>query len=454
MSETAAVETHSPSQAPSLVIQPIVLRHAEDVAFYWMQRDARKRSPLMSFTRLQHFDRLLEAHLDGLRVAGNVGWEHAFKNLQRWKGAGEAFVAYVLAVESGNRERLTALWDVVEKNPDVMMKGLISALGWVDEATALSWMNFWIPLADHPRLQEIALRAFSIRRLTPSITLDDLYASTDAAVRAAVSRLIGSNGLTSHVSLLMHGTKDGDITVQEAAAIALLQLGQADQGIAELWQASAHWNAIADQSKGWARDHAIERAERAARYIGYACRTQSSGLNSILQKLPHRQALFALGHYGDPATMPAIKEAMGRKDLTRLAGWAFTTITGIDLDKHRLSAPPPELDENEDERQTPLQDPDVGLPWPHPTLVAEWWQNNSAHFASGSYLLYGKPVGNQTHHIALLQQGVQSARWAAAINMAMAHPQMPVFATNAEASSQIRQIPSAAVSVNSKLHHA
>jgi uncharacterized protein (TIGR02270 family) len=450
MSENAAAEAQTPAQAqPSpLVVQPVVLRHAEDAAFYWLQRNARQHSPLMSFNRLQHFDRLLDAHLDGLRIAGDVGWECAIKNLQRWKSAGEAFVAYVLALESGNKDRLTALWAIVEKNPDVMTKGLISALGWVEEAIALSWMNFWLPLSDRPRLQEIGLRAFAIRRIAPAISLEDVFASTDAAVRVAVCRVIGTIGLTTYISLLTEAAHDTDIMVLEAAAIALVLIGQADKGIAHLWKASAHWNEIANQSKGWTKDRAIERADRVARYIGYASRTQNDGLNDILRHLPHRQALLALGHRGDAAAMPTIQEAMGRKDLTRLAGWAFSHITGIDLDKHRLSAPPPEPDENEDERQTPLHDPDAGLPWPHPTLIATWWQMHATKYSNGKFLLYGKQVDDLTHRHDVLRHGVQAARWSAALNIAIANPQSPMFATDAEATTQIAQLASIATSPN------
>jgi len=67
--ETAAAAT----QAIPQFIPPLVARHAEDAAFYWMQRNANAHSPLLRFERLMHFDQLLTAHLDGLRVAGHVG---------------------------------------------------------------------------------------------------------------------------------------------------------------------------------------------------------------------------------------------------------------------------------------------------------------------------------------------------------------------------------------------
>ena len=55
------------------IIPPLVERHVGDAAFYWQQRDQSAHSPLLDWQALRHFDRLLEAHLDGIRAAGDAG---------------------------------------------------------------------------------------------------------------------------------------------------------------------------------------------------------------------------------------------------------------------------------------------------------------------------------------------------------------------------------------------
>ena len=55
--------------ARDLIIPPLITRHAGDAGFYWQQRDGSVHSPLVGLSHLLEFDRLLDAHLDGLRVA-------------------------------------------------------------------------------------------------------------------------------------------------------------------------------------------------------------------------------------------------------------------------------------------------------------------------------------------------------------------------------------------------
>lgn len=90
------------------VIEPLVSRHAEDASFYWSQMDWTIRSSDIRFERLQHFHSLLEAHLEGLKVAGAAGWEISFAALERWQKAGEAFTCTWLAMQSDNTEKVSA----------------------------------------------------------------------------------------------------------------------------------------------------------------------------------------------------------------------------------------------------------------------------------------------------------------------------------------------------------
>lgn len=81
------------------VVGPLVTRHAAaDAAFYWSQLDRAFASPQIGFEKLQHVDRLKEAHLNGLRAAGDKGWLSAWNALERWNKAGEAVVCTLLAM--------------------------------------------------------------------------------------------------------------------------------------------------------------------------------------------------------------------------------------------------------------------------------------------------------------------------------------------------------------------
>ena len=67
---------------------------------------------------MAHLDDRTEAHIDGLRIAGDEGWEICKETLA-WEEAGEVFTAAVLAFESGNEDRYSRLFwkqEVVTRN--------------------------------------------------------------------------------------------------------------------------------------------------------------------------------------------------------------------------------------------------------------------------------------------------------------------------------------------------
>src|SRR5688572_19522370 len=63
------------SMRPPVMILEILQRHAEEVAFLWRLRDAAAVAPHHDRTSLAALDERLDAHLDGLRIAGDQGVE-------------------------------------------------------------------------------------------------------------------------------------------------------------------------------------------------------------------------------------------------------------------------------------------------------------------------------------------------------------------------------------------
>ena len=77
---------------------PLILeQHAEDAAILWLQRDRAVDAPHFKRLLLGRLEERLEAHLDGLRVAGPAGWETARAALEAYREPGEVFAAAVLA---------------------------------------------------------------------------------------------------------------------------------------------------------------------------------------------------------------------------------------------------------------------------------------------------------------------------------------------------------------------
>ena len=57
------------------VIADVISQHAEEASFLWLLRDGAVRDPHYSLKDLAKLDGRVEAHLDGLRIAGEAGWE-------------------------------------------------------------------------------------------------------------------------------------------------------------------------------------------------------------------------------------------------------------------------------------------------------------------------------------------------------------------------------------------
>ena len=57
------------------IIQVIVDQHAEEAAFLWLLRNAAVGAPHYNLQDLANLDERVEAHIDGLRIAGTPGWE-------------------------------------------------------------------------------------------------------------------------------------------------------------------------------------------------------------------------------------------------------------------------------------------------------------------------------------------------------------------------------------------
>ena len=59
-----------------MAVIPVVLsQHTEEAAFLWLLRNAAVHQPHYSLSDLAHHDGRIDAHLDGLRIAGDEGWE-------------------------------------------------------------------------------------------------------------------------------------------------------------------------------------------------------------------------------------------------------------------------------------------------------------------------------------------------------------------------------------------
>ncbi len=85
---------------PAPVLPHILRQHAEQAAFLWTVYDRARlfpdENPEMDELRIERLLERLEAHLDGLRIAGGDGVKMAEERFKEYPEAGELFVIRML----------------------------------------------------------------------------------------------------------------------------------------------------------------------------------------------------------------------------------------------------------------------------------------------------------------------------------------------------------------------
>ncbi|MFO1104900.1 MAG: TIGR02270 family protein [Amaricoccus sp.] len=388
------------------VIAPIVAQHAEDAAFLWLLRDRAADGPQVRLRDLARLDERVEAHLDGLRVAGAVGWRLAADGLDRYGEPGETFAAAVLALGTGDPARLEPVLERAAAEP-ACRRAVVAALGWVGPAPLRPLIGAW--LADpRPERRWLAAAACSVHRIDPGPHLPRLLGDAPP-VRARALRLAGELGRADLLPAVMRALADPGTGFWAAWAGTLL--GDRGPALAAL-RAEV-------ESRGPEQGRALRLVLRAM--------DPASG-RRWLHGLPNdpgkdRLAVEGAGILGDPALVPWLIERMRDPALARLAGESVAMLTGIELSGALATS-------GEDGDPAPR---DADLPWPNPDAVAAWWA--AQRLPPGTRLLAGQPAAGAAL-AGLLATGFQRQRRAAALQHALARPETPLFNCAARAPLQ------------------
>lgn len=389
-------------------IPPLIKRHAGDAAFYAAQHDGSAHSPLIDLAQLREFDRLLDAHLDGLTVADELGWRMAFEAADRWQGAAEVFVCASLALRRPQPgEALREVWPLIERDPSRALRGLIGALGWCAPGVALPFVENWIAPASPEALQVAGWRAAELHAAgfagSVFARLALALRSENAHVRAAACRVAGrAHALDALLPIL----GDPDTPVAVEAAIALGGRAEGLRAASVLWRGVTALNDILSTLTGRPRAQTFRRLSRWVRHLGFVAPLGHPGVPQLLDALPPRLALQFILHHGDAAHLPWVVRRLADPQCARLAGWVWSALTGVALEPNGLAHPPRALADEEAPR--PTDDLDPGLPLPHAEAVAAC----RVPLPEGVAVLGGAPL-DDARIMQLLHTAPQALRWVA-----------------------------------------
>ncbi len=384
----------------------IVELHAEEAAILWSRRNTAVNAPHYNREFLGRLDERLEANIDGLRIAGDVGWAEAQKAFAAHPEPGEAFV---LAAIAFGRETMSGINDVLEalgeEDNQPLVRAAISALGWLLPSDLRGKVQSLLK-DPRPQARLLGLGACSTHRVDPGPQLVEFLRDVPA-VRDRAARLAGEVGRSD----LLAELKSGDLTSSGAAVFARVLLGDLS-ALPQLQKIATRpgpdqWPAFdlallamgEDAARTWLKE--LGNTESDPRYL-----VRSAGL------------------LGDPALVPWLIRQMETPLMARLAGESLSLITGVDIDFMDLDGEPGDSDTvpNDDPADDLVElDMDDELPTPDPAKVAAWWEEAGASYQSHQRYFLGALRLEQTYRDGF-ENGYQRQRKLAALNLALITP--------------------------------
>ena len=415
--------------ALTAIIPSIISQHNDEASFLWVTRNRAVLRPQYLLADIVSLDDRVDAHLDGLKIAGDKAWQMAENSLSDGL-AGGLFVASILAFESGRDNWISVVLDAAVK-PEMSSGEVVCALGWMPYDRAAPHIERFLT-SDSATLLRVGIAACAIQRRDPGQQLTKVLRQNESLLTARALEALGELGRKDLLSLVKSHFNAQDEQCRFAAAWSGALLGDS---------AAVPILKILGESGGSNGPKAFAMAFR---------RMTLAHAHDWHRKLASRLdtqllAIIGAGILGDPALIPWLIEQMTIPGFMRVAGESFVMITGIDLTKDHLEGKKPngfEAGPTEDPNDENVEmDPDEDLPWPNVDLIQKWWHTHRLEFQNGTRYLLGKPMTIDWLK-EVLKIGRQRQRTAAAIELAMRQPGTPLFNTHAPGFRQIEMLKS------------
>src|SRR6266568_1330739 len=212
-------------------IGALIHQHAQESAFLWLLRDEATASPHYLLRQVAELDQRVEAHLDGLRIAGGPAWELCEEQLVP-KGAGEIFAGAALAFETEDNQRLTDLLKAASKSVQ-LSRGLISALGWLAGDRAQPHIRRLLQ-SPEPMGRRMGIAAAAVLRHDPGPPLAEALRDNDALLKAKALRAVGELGRLDLIPVAKSSLASDKEEVRFAASWSVALLSGDSQALGAL----------------------------------------------------------------------------------------------------------------------------------------------------------------------------------------------------------------------------
>jgi uncharacterized protein (TIGR02270 family) len=403
-------------------------QRVEEAALLWLRREHLMGEPHLRLPELVERDRQLQARLDELAAAGELGWRACERELE-WEEPGEIFPATFLALamavaaaaEKTSSCRLAHVLAYAVRTKE-LTRPFVAALAWVPLDGIVNLLEDLFT-ADDARLRRVGLAAAVAHRQIPESVLSDALDDPDCDLRARALRGVGEMGYLELLPRLAEQMADEPGACRFEAAWTCALRSRSGRAIEVLLETAESQRPDS------------ERAMRAVARLLHACegtaRLQSLGERPAMR----RAAIVGAGVLGDPALVDWLITLLTMPATARLAGESLELITGLSLDRPPFQAHPPEAMQRTPCVCNPWEEaveagPDEHLPWPNRQAVADWWMKHRTEYPSERRYLLGRPISDSWCR-TVLREGRQRQRAHAALELATRHPAEILFEVRA-----------------------
>lgn len=398
-------------------------QYGSEAAFLWVLRSLAVDQPQYRAKDIADIETRIETNLDSLMAAPDMGWDGCEAAMGTGE-PGDQFTATIIALRSHDTERLQQAVHTGLTNKRAT-QGLISAFGWLPRDMVSPWIHRLLTGKDMNH-KYLGLAACSIRRQEPGEVLATILTRKDCqlhlALYARALRLVGELRRQD----LMPALQSAALSTQPELAF---------------W---ANWSAILLGQYSAVKNlksAVFNRGPFQARAIELAFRVLSTEQGrewiSAMSDDPNRirSVIHATAVLGDPHAVNWLITKMDDPFLARLAGEAFSSITGVDLVAQQLTREAPEddpmflLSDFGSSAHVGL-DEDEQLPWPDQDKVASIWRTLGKNFMVERRYFLGRAM-TPDFLKEVIATGTQRQRHAAALQLALIDPRSRLINTHA-----------------------
>lgn len=399
---------------PTNAYNDVYEQFSETASFLWILRSHAVNRPHYTQSDIVELDNRIEAQIDGLMMAPEDSWAICRPAMESGD-PGDIFVGSMVAFRSLDVAKIQHAVEV-GLSSDQTLPPLVSALGWLPGRITHSWIKRFLTSKDLGH-KYLSVAVCGVRREDPGDYLANILQRQDcldhSVLYARSLRLIGELKRRDLMPVVRHALRSDDADIRFWALWAAILLG--DKSIT-----SALRPYVMEPNRH--RDKAIQLAFRVL-----SVEEGRRWINSLVSNPDDiRDVIKAAGILGDPHAVAWLIGNMRVPMRSRLAGEAFTLITGVDLETNNLALKDlPNLDKqfpNDDPEDNNVDiDEDDDLPFPDADKVAAVWHKYQHRLTPGKRFFLGKQIHPQ-HLSLIVASGYQRQRRAAAFESALLDP--------------------------------